>query len=155
MSFVDSVVFAGSQVETFSSAYGDPGTPLQARDNAVVTVQLVNGSLASIQYVADGSTRVPKERVEAFTDSRTAILDDFRTLELYSARGRRSVSARGQDKGHRAAVGAFVDGVRRGTSPVSLDEVVNVSLATLAIVESLRTGAPVRIETAAPEQTPA
>jgi hypothetical protein len=38
-----------------------------------------------------------------------------------------------------------LEGITHGRQPVPLDELANVSIATLAIVESRRTGRPVRI----------
>jgi hypothetical protein len=40
---------------------------------------------------------------------------------------------------------AFIEGAARGEQPVPVAEIGNVNLATLAIVESLRTGRPVRV----------
>jgi predicted dehydrogenase len=145
--FVDSLAFvAGSEiVEVHATGYGDPQLPLQARDNVAVTLGFANGSVGSILYVADGSGRVPKERVEAFSRDRTAILDDYRALELVGPTRTTKHRGRGQDKGHRLEIEAFLRGVEKGEPPVSLTEVANVSLATLAVVESLQTGQTIRI----------
>jgi hypothetical protein len=94
--------------------------------------------------VAAGSTAVPKERLEVFAGTHTAILDDYRSLELFQDRFHKRQSGK-QDKGHVNEVREFLDGIRLGTSPIPLDELANVSLAALAVVESLRTGATVRI----------
>ena len=48
---------------------------MQARDNVAVTLGFANGSVGSILYVADGSGRVSKERLEAFSGGRSAILE--------------------------------------------------------------------------------
>ena len=103
------------------------------------------GSTGTILYVADGSSRVPKERLEAFSGDRTVILDDYRSLELLRARQRQAVSGKRQDKGHEAEVADFLRAIREGPLPIPLAELANVSLATLAVVESLRTARPVRI----------
>jgi predicted dehydrogenase len=50
-----------------------------------------------------------------------------------------------QHKGHQEEIAAFLEGIRTGEAPVDLEEIVNVSVATLAIVESLRTGETVRL----------
>ena len=73
------------------------------------------------------------------------MLDDFRELELLDGRSRELRKARPQDKGHEREVRAFVEAVRRGSPPVPLAEVANVSAATLAVVESLRTSATVLV----------
>ena len=146
--FVDSVRFlAGADViEVHALGYGPADTPIQARDNLVVTLRLAEGSVGTIVYAAEGSPRVPKERLEVFSGTRTGFLDDFQSLELFGPQGRTRRKSRTQQKGHREEVAAFVDGVRTGTAPISLGEIANVSFATLAIVESLRTGGAVRVE---------
>jgi predicted dehydrogenase/threonine dehydrogenase-like Zn-dependent dehydrogenase len=148
--FIDSLVFVtGSEIEeVHATGYGDSHLPIQARDNVAVTLGFANGSVGSILYVADGSGRVSKERLEAFSGSRSAILDDYRSLELFGADGKESRGGRGQDKGHRLEVEAFLRGAEQGQAPVPLSEVANVSLATLAAVESLRTGQTIRLTSA-------
>ena len=66
--FVDSLAFvAGSPVASvYAAGYGAPSRPLQARDNVSVTLTFENGSVGTLLYVADGSPRLAKERVEAF-----------------------------------------------------------------------------------------
>jgi predicted dehydrogenase len=148
--FIDSLLFVtGSEIEeVHATGYGDSQLPVQARDNVAVTLGFANGSVGSIVYVADGSGRVSKERLEAFSGSRSAILDDYRSLELFGTDGKESRGGRSQEKGHRFEVDAFLRGAEQGQAPVPLDEVANVSLATLAAVESLRTGQTIRVTTA-------
>jgi predicted dehydrogenase len=145
--FLDSLVYlAGARVQAVAAASVDEASlPLQARDNVVVTVSLGDGSVGTIAYVARGSGSVPKERLEVFAGAQTAILDDYRSLELYQDDHVRRQQARRQDKGHLHEVQAFVDAVRSGVPPIALDEIENVSLAALATVESLRTGATVGV----------
>jgi predicted dehydrogenase len=145
--FLDSLVYlAGAQIHAVAAAAaGDAVLPLQARDNVVVNVTLGNDSVGTIAYVAAGSSSVPKERLEAFAGTRTAILDDYKTLELYEDGTRHKQGGRRQDKGHVGEIRAFVEAVRAGVSPVPIEEIENVSLAALAVVESLRTGATVAV----------
>jgi len=145
--FVDSLRFvAGSAINSvYAVGYGAPNMPVQARDNVLTTLSFANGSVAAITYVADGSRRLPKERIEVFTQSRTAVLDDYRSLELFGDGRPQKRREKTQDKGHAREIAAFLDGATRGRQPVPLAELANVSLATLAIVESLRTGRPIRV----------
>jgi predicted dehydrogenase/threonine dehydrogenase-like Zn-dependent dehydrogenase len=143
--FVDSLTFlAGSPVTQVSTTgYGDPTLPVQAHDNVSITLRFASQSVGSILYVSDGSGRLAKERLEAFAGTRTAILDDYRRLDLFTETGRETKKLRTQDKGHSAELQAFLVGIAAGELPVPLSEIANVSLATLAAVESLRTGQPV------------
>jgi predicted dehydrogenase/threonine dehydrogenase-like Zn-dependent dehydrogenase len=145
--FVDSLTFlAGSPaVEVHAVGHGGEDTALQARDNLVVTLAFADGSAGSIAYVAEGAPGIGKERVEAFARGRVGVLDDYRTLDLHAGSEHDAQRLREADKGHRAEAEAFLAGARAGRAPVALDELANVSLATLAVVESLRTGRPVRV----------
>jgi predicted dehydrogenase/threonine dehydrogenase-like Zn-dependent dehydrogenase len=145
--FVDSLRFlVGVDVEAVhATGYGAPGAPIRARDSVGVNLTFANGSIGTILYVADGSPAVPKERLEAYSADRTGILDDYRRLELLGPRRKRSVRSRRRDKGHEQEVDAFLRAVERGEPPIPLEELAGVSVATLAIVESLRTDRPVRL----------
>jgi predicted dehydrogenase len=150
--FVDTLAYlADSQVvEVHASGHGEADAPVQALDNLTVNLTFADGSIGSILYVAQGSARVPKERLEAFAGTRTAIVDDFKRLELFDGRRRRRRTSRSQDKGHREEIRAFLEAARLGEAPVALGDVIGVSLATLGVVESLRTGEPVSVEPVAP-----
>jgi polar amino acid transport system substrate-binding protein len=146
--FLDCVTYlSGSHVvQVHALGYGGPELPVQAHDNLAITLLMADGSVGSIVYVADGASGVPKERFEVFSGSRTGVLDDYRSLELFDGRSSEKRAGRTQDKGHRAEIAAFVAGVKAGRDPVPVAEVENVSLASFAVVESLRTGAPVRVD---------
>ena len=141
--FVDSLAFlaGGPVVSVHAAGCIDAGVPIQAADNVVATLTFENGSVGTIVYSAQGAPKVRKERVEAFAGARTIVLDDYLGLSLHAS-GERAVErkARTQDKGHREEVRRFVDAIAAGgPSPIPLGELENVSAATLAIVESLRT----------------
>jgi predicted dehydrogenase len=143
--FVDSLRFlAGCDViEVFSAGYGSPGSPLQARDNLAITLRFADGSIGTVVYVADGDSGLGKERLEVFCSQRSAVLDDFLRLELYGGEKRKSQTRPG--KGHSEEVQEFMKGLLTGTPPVPLHELANVSLAAVAMVESLRTGEPIHL----------
>jgi predicted dehydrogenase len=145
--FVDSMSFIeGSPVlEVHAYGRGPEARPVQAYDNLVVSLTFADRGVASLVYVADGSPRLPKERLEGFCAERTAVLDDYSRLDLHDGGHHHRRRAPGQDKGHRQEIAAFLDAVRTGRPPTGLAEIDNVTLASLAIVESLRTGQPVRL----------
>ncbi|GIW50670.1 MAG: oxidoreductase [Gemmatimonadales bacterium] len=118
-------------------------------DNVVITVEFADGSLGTITYVANGDKAFSKERVEVFGGGSVAVLDDFRHLELVRNGRRNVVKARlRQDKGHRGEWEAFVAALQNGgPSPIPFEEIVATTLATFRIVDSLRTGQPMAIDT--------
>ena len=144
--FIDTVTFlAGAPVtEVHASGVSLDTRPTQAQDNVAVTLRHENGSLGTIVYVPYSADGVGKERVEAFGLAGVGVLDDYRVLELHGSETDR-VKGRQQQKGHREEIAAFLDGVRSGRPPVALSEVANVSVATLAVVESIRTRTPVQV----------
>lgn len=145
--FVDSLRFlVGSPAsEVYAASHGG-SMPLQAHDNVIVSLRYRDGSVGTIVYAADGGSGLGKERLEAFRGNHSCVLDDFRELTLYGSRKPRRRRLRTQDKGHSAEIAAFVKGVCDGRYPVPLEEIEEVTLTTLAIVESLKTGQPVGIE---------
>ena len=109
-------------------------------DDVAAHIRFVDGSLASIVYTALGDTALAKERIEMFAGGRAAVLDDFRTLTLV-ADGKSSERSATQNKGHAAQLAAFVAAVRvGGAPPIDEAELIETSAATIAVVESLRTG---------------
>jgi predicted dehydrogenase len=148
--YLDSLVYlAGARIRSVAAAaVAESSLPLQARDNVVVNVTFGDGSVGTIAYTSAGSAALPKERLEVFAGAQTGILDDYRTLELYEDGKHRKQQSRRQDKGHREEIREFIEGVQAGASPVALEEIENVSLAALAVIESLRTGATVAVRSA-------
>jgi len=147
--FIDALSYlADSQVESvYAVGYADAAAPLQAVENVLITLRFRSGAVGTVAYTAQGSPRLPKERLEVFSGSRTAVLDDYTRLEL-SGPTRRNRRRSRSDKGHAAEVKAFLEGIANGRPPVPLADVANTSMATLAVVESLRSGRPVRLESA-------
>jgi predicted dehydrogenase len=118
----------------------------RADDNVTLSLKLGDGSLATIGYVATGDAAAGKERLEVLGDGAQVVLDDFQRLTLRRGGKERVIRRASQDKGHAAGVAAFVRAVREGGPPPVASEIVEaVSLATLAAVESLATGEPVRL----------
>jgi predicted dehydrogenase/threonine dehydrogenase-like Zn-dependent dehydrogenase len=142
--FLDFVCFlAGAcPVEVHCRPLGNPGQ--YSGDNVVASLQFANGTLGTITYLANGDKSASKERVEVFGGGSVAILEDFRYLELVR-RGRQHVTrARWrQNKGHHQEMQAFIDAVK-GSSPVpiSFEQIVGSTLATLRLQNSCQTGEP-------------
>jgi predicted dehydrogenase len=116
-------------------------------DNLAVTIRFRNGSLFTLSYIAAGDRAIGKERIEVHSAGRSAVLDDFRRLELTKG-GRRRVerSWLRSDKGHRAEVAAFVAAIRDGKeSPIAFEDIVRSMTATFAAAESLAGGAAIEV----------
>jgi predicted dehydrogenase len=118
-------------------------------DDLTVTLGFADGSLATIVYTALGDSSASKERFECFAGGTVVALDNFLTLAV-TENGRTKVEkALAQDKGHRAQLEAFASAVAAGgPAPVDEAELVETSLATIAVLDSLREGRRVRLDQA-------
>ncbi|MGA0560265.1 bi-domain-containing oxidoreductase [Larkinella sp. VNQ87] len=137
--YVDFITFlTGSRVVSVCmSAMGRQ--PSETGDSASLLLQYENGSTGVINYFANGSKSYSKERFEVYSQERTLILDNFRTLKGYGFKGFSSLST-SQDKGHKTQFQRLTDQVRTGGAPlIPFDELVNTSRTMLAALQSLRT----------------
>jgi predicted dehydrogenase len=119
-------------------------------DDFLLSLAFRDGSIGALTYVSGGDRGLPKERLEVHADGRSAILDDFRSLELFMG-GRKKTIGGGmtggrQDKGHATELAAFLDAVRHGKpSPIHPDAAAHVTRVTFAAVESAHTGRPINL----------
>jgi predicted dehydrogenase len=146
--FLDLVAFlTGAPIaRVHASGLRDPSGHWRADDNLVVNVECANGSAGVVVYAAAGDPSMPKERIEVLGQSRSAALDNYRTLTLWSGNRRRVVRAMAVDKGHAAEVAAWIESVVQDRpSPISWASLENVALATFATMESLAAGQPVEV----------
>jgi predicted dehydrogenase/threonine dehydrogenase-like Zn-dependent dehydrogenase len=133
---------AGSPIVSWQvSTIGLTGGLRVADDKTSFTLSFADGSIGTVHYVGSGSKAFPKERLEVFTAGRTLQLGDFKTLRGWGWPGFRKFDLRRRDKGHSAALAAFVSAVRRGCeAPVDFGEVLEISRAAVAIAEAARSG---------------
>jgi predicted dehydrogenase len=119
------------------------------RESFTACLRFADGSIGTLAYGAGGDRGQPKERMEVLGRGRSAELDDFRSLVLWSNGKDHRVRRMFRDKGHRAAVETFFACCREGTAwPVPLATLAAVTRATFAIERSIAEGAPVAIDRA-------
>lgn len=135
----------GAPVQVYARATDDAGKYRQ--DNFVVTLTYPSGGVATIVYAASGDKNAGKERIEAFSAGRTAVLDDFRSLDLHrQGRTQRSRERFRADKGHVEECRRFLDAVRAGgPSPIAFEDLSLSTKTAFAAAESLATGQPVQL----------
>ncbi|MCG8403889.1 MAG: bi-domain-containing oxidoreductase [Phycisphaerales bacterium] len=112
-----------------------------ADDKMTMTLWFADGSLGTIHYLANGDKGFPKERLDVFCEQRILQLDNFKRLQGYGYRGFRSFKTSRVDKGQNSETSAFVERVAKGGPLlVSIEGLVNTTLASFAAVESARSG---------------
>jgi predicted dehydrogenase len=118
-------------------------------DDLLVSLTFEDGSIGTVVYASGGDRGLAKERLEVFGGGRSAVLDDFRVLELHADGRTRRVGPRfatTQDKGHAAELRAFLEAVRRGgPSPIHPEDAAHVTRVTFAAQQSAREGLPVSL----------
>jgi predicted dehydrogenase/threonine dehydrogenase-like Zn-dependent dehydrogenase len=103
------------------------------RDSVAITLQHADGSVSSINYLANGARRFPKESVTVFAGGRVLVNDNFRVLRSYGGDRVRPVRSVRQDKGHRQGLRAFLAAVRgEAPYPIPFAEVLEVTAASFA-----------------------
>ncbi|WP_405057694.1 bi-domain-containing oxidoreductase [Kribbella sp. NBC_01505] len=109
--------------------------------DVIVTIKFANGSVGSINYVAGGNARFPKETIDITGGGRNGRLDNFASASVWTGRKPATKKARGTDKGQRAELEAFVQAVKNGTKmPISFDSIIATTRATIAVDRSLASG---------------
>ena len=105
---------------------------LATRDSAMLQLSFADGSIGSIQYLANGSRAFPKERLEVFAGGGILQLDNFRMLRGYGWSGFGKQRLWRQDKGQAACAAAFVRAVAAGgPAPIPLEQLLEVSRITI------------------------
>ena len=142
--FIDFLSFLAGALPVEVQTHTPGGGSRLGDDNVVISLKFSNGSQGTISYLVNGDRSFSKERVEVFGGGATAVLEDFRRLEL-RGRGRRQVfrSWLRQDKGHAAEWKAFVHAIKTGgEAPIPFEEIVATTLATFGVIESRSSGKP-------------
>ncbi|MDP2993628.1 MAG: Gfo/Idh/MocA family oxidoreductase, partial [Anaerolineales bacterium] len=143
--FVDFLAFLAGAAPVSVSAHALPDGGKYREDNLSMTFTFPDGSIGVVDYLANGDKSFPKERIEVFCGGRVAVLDDFRALEMVHD-GRRTVTKKAQDKGWYSEWVAFVHAIREGSQPpIPYEQLIGVTKATFAAMESLRGGQNVNI----------
>ena len=110
-----------------------------ATDNASIILNFQNGSNAVINYFSNGSKKYSKERVEVYSQERTWIIDNYRKTEAFGLKGFKTLKTK-MDKGHKTQFYELIQRIQNGGEPlIPIDEIINVTKASFATIESLKT----------------
>ncbi len=137
--------FAGSKITSVQAdaARNKNGTG----DDVTATLRFEDGSLATIAYTSLGDAAFPKERFEIFAGGSVINLDNFRSLSVTTDGKTKNHTNNSQDKGFANALGAFAQAITTGgPAPIDENELIESSLATLAVLDSLQSGTRIDLE---------
>ena len=132
--FIDLLRFlSGSSIIQWQSIYMNS----QIKDSLCIQLKFADGSIGSINYLANGNKSFPKEKLEVFVGGRILQLDNFRRLTGYGWTGFKRMNLWRQDKGQNACAKAFIDAhLHGGLPPIPLDELLEVSRVAIEISEA-------------------
>ena len=138
--FVDFLTWMCGSLPARVNAFSLPDCGRYNEDNVSIQLTYENGSIGTVSYLANGDKACMKERVEVFGGGRIAILNDYRSLEMWKdGNHKKDSSALRQDKGHAGSWNAFLDAAHGGkTAPIGYDEIFSGMLACFAAIESIR-----------------
>jgi predicted dehydrogenase len=107
-------------------------------DNASILLKFKNGSNAVVNYFANGSKAYSKERIEVYSRERIWITDNFRTTKAFGVKGFKNIKTK-IDKGHKVQFHKYIERIQNGGEPlIPFNEIVNVTKASFAAIQSLK-----------------
>jgi predicted dehydrogenase/threonine dehydrogenase-like Zn-dependent dehydrogenase len=136
--FIDLLMFLVGKpiLSVFAMKLGTSADQI-AEDKMSIQLMFTDGSIGTIHYFANGSKNISKERLEVFSDGRILQLDNFKRLNGAGFKNFKKMALSTQDKGHNDEIKSFVRSIEEGSpSPISFEELKNVTLASFAAVES-------------------
>ncbi|TAM97757.1 MAG: dehydrogenase [Chitinophagaceae bacterium] len=145
--FIDLITyFTGSRVKAVCmNAMGQ--NPEENTDNASILLKYENGSIGVINYFSNGSKAYPKERIEIYSQERTAVIDNFRLTEGFGFKGFSKLKTK-LDKGHKEQFRLLAERIKNGGEAlIPFDEIINTTEASFAAIESLKCGGWVYLNT--------
>jgi polar amino acid transport system substrate-binding protein len=143
--FVDLLTFLTGSKPTKVSAecLSMPDDRYRSDDNLQALIRFADGSVGTINYVASGNKAAPKEYLEIFGSGLAIMLDDFKTLTIIDAKGKKHLSRGQQNKGHAKMLELWAYYLQTGLgSPIPFEQAVDSTAATFEIINSISAGEP-------------
>lgn len=146
--FADLVQFlTNSQIARVQVAVPASKPAGHAVDDLAATVELVDGSVGNIVYTTRGPRSLSRERVEIFSQGSACVIDNFRATRFFGLSHPPRVYTWRQDRGYRGELASWIQALRQGkAAPVPFQEYVSATLATFALAEGIKAGAPVEVD---------
>lgn len=135
--FIDLAMFlADSPIVSVSADATQDANNLN--NTVVINLKMKNGSIASINYFANGNKAVPKEQIEVFSGGTIVQINDFRSLKTFGNKSK-TIKYKGQDKGHANGVQTFLKSISKGQPcPIPFEESYLSMLATFKVNQSVK-----------------
>ena len=144
--FIDLITYLVGAAPVRVYAHALPNNGKYREDNVSMSFTFPDGSIGVVDYLANGDKSMPKEKLEVFCEGMVAILDDYVSLSIVKD-GKKKEERGAQDKGWRGEMAAFARAIQgKGEAPIPYEQIMGVTKATFAAVESIRSKSPVEIK---------
>ena len=107
-------------------------------DKTFIILNFEDGSHGVIIYLANGSNKFPKERIEIFTAGKILQLENFKKLRGFGWKGFNKLNLWKQDKGQINCISSFIDSIQSGLPLIPIDELFETSQITIEVANLLR-----------------
>ena len=126
-----------SKIESISTEHITPTTEkISKHDNRSIVLKYSDGSLCHIQYFAVGNKKLSKEYMEVHFDEKSIVMDNYKKLTSYGF-SCKEISSSISNKGQYEELEALYETLKvTGSWPISLDDIVQTTLATFEIEEN-------------------
>ena len=144
--YLDLMVYiSGSKIKAVCmNAMGN--NPSENTDNASILVKMENGSTGVVNYFANGAKSYPKERLEVYSQEKVFIMDNFTKTSGFGLKEFSKLKTK-LDKGHKTQFNQIVEKIKQGSVElIPYEELINVTKASFAAIESLKQGSWVTVE---------
>ena len=113
-----------------------------SNDNFVTQFNMSDGSCCSLVYSALGSGKMSKERMEAFFDGKSLVMDDYLSLSGYGLPSSFNATSKTQDKGHEDLLNKFFDAAAKSDceSPIPFERIYWATKMSLVVDKLARVG---------------
>jgi predicted dehydrogenase/threonine dehydrogenase-like Zn-dependent dehydrogenase len=135
--FIDLCIFFTGSLVLAVSANALGAHQQVSADNVTILLKHANGSNSVINYFSNGNKSYPKERIEVYSQQRTAVIDNFKTTTGYGLKQLKKLRT-SIDKGHENQFREFVQRIQSGGQElIPFEQTVNATQASFAVLQSL------------------
>ncbi len=145
--FVDTLVYLtnAKPVSVFASSIQSNDSAVTNFDTLSIVITFSDGSIGTILYLANGDSSLSKEYCEVHCENKSAIMNNFQTVDVYKNKSRSRYKFDGS-KGQKQEVYKTIEAIKNGSEmPIPFDQLYIVTKTTFAIIESVSTSSPIQI----------
>ena len=106
-------------------------------DNLIIQLKYNDNSLATINYLTNGSQKYQKENIRIFCSGKIIELDNFKKIKTYGFNKEQNTSFFRQDKGQYQMISNFLNDCQNCKSSISFEDILNVSKITLQLEKEI------------------